>query len=154
MSDFQIQPDHLVTVFILAAMLWEVLVGRTRNGRKSKEDWNMALLCSAAMIAIQRPALVLAISSSDHAVTVAYGTSQKTAKLYPGEFVLKDYERAFVDSGLTQTTNSDLSHAANLYFNSDWFAPSPGFVSNSPLPKMGVLHPSYLAAAKKALSEL
>lgn len=60
MSDFQIQPDHLVIAFILFAMLWEVIVGRTSEGRKSREDWNMALLCGVIMVAIQRPALVLA----------------------------------------------------------------------------------------------
>lgn len=60
MSDFQIQPDHLVIAFIVFAMLWEVIVGRTAEGRKSREDWNMALLCGVIMVAIQRPALVLA----------------------------------------------------------------------------------------------
>lgn len=60
MSDFQLQPDHYVILFIVAAMLWEVFAGRSSQGRKSKEDWNMALLCGAAMVAIQRPALILA----------------------------------------------------------------------------------------------
>jgi hypothetical protein len=60
MPDITIKPEHLVIVFILFAMLWEVLAGRTRDGRKTREDWNMALLTGAAMVAVQRPALVLA----------------------------------------------------------------------------------------------
>ncbi len=60
MPDITIKPEHLVIVFILFAMLWEVFAGRTRDGRKTREDWNMALLTGAAMVAVQRPALVLA----------------------------------------------------------------------------------------------
>lgn len=36
-----------------------------------------------------RPALVIAVSDADHEVMVVYGTSQKTDKIYPTEFLLK-----------------------------------------------------------------
>lgn len=59
MPELAIKPEHLVIVFILFAMLWEVVAGRTAAGRKTREDWNMALLTGTAMVLIQRPALVL-----------------------------------------------------------------------------------------------
>ncbi len=60
MPDLTIKPENLVLLFIVVAMVWEVLAGRTRDGRKTREDWNMALLTATVMVLVQRPALVLA----------------------------------------------------------------------------------------------
>ncbi|WP_372781597.1 sterol desaturase family protein [Litorivivens sp.] len=59
MPDLTIKPENLVLLFIVVAMVWEVLAGRTRDGRKTREDWNMALLTATVMVLVQRPALVL-----------------------------------------------------------------------------------------------
>ncbi|WP_372759114.1 sterol desaturase family protein [Litorivivens sp.] len=59
MPDLTIKPENLVLLFIVVAMVWEVLTGRTRDGRKTREDWNMALLTATVMVLVQRPALVL-----------------------------------------------------------------------------------------------
>ena len=34
----------LVTAFIVVTALWEVVSGRTREGRKNTQDWRMACL--------------------------------------------------------------------------------------------------------------
>lgn len=97
-----------------------------------------------------RPALVVGVSPADHAVMVAYGTSQKTKKIYPGEFALDPNDSGFSDSGLSRRTKFDLNHRIQLPFDSEWFEKAPGFAGHMPLPKMGVLHPSYMAAASAA----
>lgn len=94
-----------------------------------------------------RPALVVAVSLADHAVMVVYGTSQKTDKIYPGEFVLDPNDAGFADSGLSHRTKFNLSTQVKLPFSHGWFDQAPGFAGHIPLPKMGVLHPSYMAAA-------
>lgn len=94
-----------------------------------------------------RPALVVAVSLADHAVMVVYGTSQKTDKIYPGEFVLDPNDAGFADSGLSYRTKFNLSTQVKLPFSHGWFDQAPGFAGHIPLPKMGVLHPSYMAAA-------
>lgn len=103
-----------------------------------------------------RPALVLAVAPTEHAIQVAYGTSQKTApnQLYPGEFALDPTDPGFQSSGLFRRTKFDLGNVVKIYFNSDWFSPCPGQVPQVPLPKMGILHPSYMGAAKKALGQI
>lgn len=100
-----------------------------------------------------RPALVLAIAREQHAIQVAYGTSQKTHKLYPGEFVLDPSDAGFSVSGLGQRTKFDVGNRVQIYFDSDWFAPAPGQTPQIPLPKLGILHPSYMKAAKQALEQ-
>jgi hypothetical protein len=84
---------------------------------------------------------------ADHAVMVVYGTSQKTDKIYPGEFVLDPNDAGFADSGLSHRTKFNLSTQVKLPFSHGWFDQAPGFAGHIPLPKMGVLHPSYMAAA-------
>ncbi len=49
-----------VIAFIAIASLWEFLAGRNSNGKKSKEDWGIAVLASVSLAAVQRPALVFA----------------------------------------------------------------------------------------------
>lgn len=97
-----------------------------------------------------RPALILFISPTDNAVIVAYGTSQRTEKLFRGEFVLDPHDPGFSLSGLSVRTKFDVSRTVQLPFNSEWFDPAHGVHINSPLPKMGTLHPSYMVAVNEA----
>lgn len=53
----------IVVAFIIIFALWEILSGRTKDGRKTKQDWHMALLATLMMSFVQRPLLVLAISA-------------------------------------------------------------------------------------------
>ena|SRR5437868_15509667 len=99
-----------------------------------------------------RPALVVAVFDNDHAVRIAYGTTQKTNKLYPGEVVLDPADGGFPLSGLTQRTKFDLNHEVDVFFDSDWFAPNQSVYAAVPLPKMGSLHISYDPAVQKAAS--
>ncbi|RAU39929.1 type II toxin-antitoxin system PemK/MazF family toxin [Pseudomonas sp. RIT411] len=102
-----------------------------------------------------RPALVVAVSSGSHAVKVAYGTSQKVDKIYPTEFVLSpDDGEPFAVSGLAAKTKFNLGDTVNVPFDSDWFHVHEGVHVSTPLPKMGVLHASYMSAARKALSHV
>lgn len=101
-----------------------------------------------------RPALVIAIAPAEHAISIAYGTSQKTHKIYPGEFVLDPADLGFPDSGLAARTKFDLGREVSVPFNSDWFNPSPGVYASTPLPKMGIMHPSYVPAALAARNQL
>ncbi|AZT82365.1 sterol desaturase [Marinobacter sp. NP-4(2019)] len=52
----------LVTSFIVLTALWEVVSGRTREGRKSKQDWRMAFLATFMMVAVQRPLVLLVLT--------------------------------------------------------------------------------------------
>ncbi|MGK0444065.1 MAG: hypothetical protein ACJA1U_000995 [Bermanella sp.] len=51
-----------VIVFIAVAAFWEFVVGRDRDGRRTKKDWQMAILATAMMAVVQRPVLAIAIS--------------------------------------------------------------------------------------------
>jgi len=103
-----------------------------------------------------RPALVLTVFD-DLAplfrVLVAYGTSQKTDKLYAGEFRIapKDGE-AYALSGLSYPTKFNLAKVVELPFSTVWFAVPP-LAPFGQTPKLGVLHPNLMrrvAAAWKA----
>ncbi|MBC3374253.1 hypothetical protein HU762_09895 [Pseudomonas sp. SWRI92] len=97
-----------------------------------------------------RPGLIVAVFDDDHAVRIAYGTTQKTEKLYPGEFVLDPADPGFSSSGLTHRTKFDLNHEVQVLFDSDWFAPNQSVYACVPLPKMGRLDVSYYPAVQKA----
>lgn len=99
----------------------------------------------------KRPALVARVSTATHEVAVVYGTSQKTHQLYPTEIVLDPADQGFSDSGLSHRTKFDVATQVQLPFDSDWFAAAPGPQVNAPLPKMGILHPSYIPAIAAAL---
>ncbi|UTY56908.1 type II toxin-antitoxin system PemK/MazF family toxin [Massilia sp. erpn] len=99
----------------------------------------------------RRPALVARVSPGTHEVSVVYGTSQKTDRLYPTEIVLDPADSGFSCSGLSYRTKFDVAVQLALPFDSDWFAPAPGPQANRPQPKMGVLHPSYMPAVAAAL---
>ncbi|NML24342.1 type II toxin-antitoxin system PemK/MazF family toxin [Zoogloea dura] len=97
-----------------------------------------------------RPALVVAVAPEYHSVTVAYGTSQKTTKIYPTEFLMDPKDKGFPESGLFFRTKFDMKNRVKLPFNDEWFDVAPGGTPTSPPPKMGVMHPSYHRAAKAA----
>jgi hypothetical protein len=100
-----------------------------------------------------RPALIVAVSRTDHSVKVAYGTSKKTQRVYPGEFVISETDAGFVESGLSYTTKFDLAHCAILPFDEEWFGAAPGCPGRIPPPKMGVLHACLYARAAKAAAD-
>ncbi|HLX81404.1 MAG TPA: type II toxin-antitoxin system PemK/MazF family toxin [Burkholderiales bacterium] len=99
-----------------------------------------------------RPALVLKVGESNGfpMVAVAYGTSKKVEKLYPGEFAILPADRgAFEAAGLSETTKFDLGHTFELDYNDTWFAVPPG-ATYGQTPKLGILHPSLVRRAKAA----
>ena len=52
----------VVAVFIALAAVWESASGRTKDGKKTKQDWYMAFLATFMMIVVQRPLLVIGVS--------------------------------------------------------------------------------------------
>lgn len=100
-----------------------------------------------------RPALVLKVGEQAAViwVQVAYGTSQKVDKLFPGEFVIAPSDGdAYAISGLSYATKFDLASTFELPFNEDWFGVSPG-APHGQVPKLGVLHPSLMRRARAAM---
>lgn len=80
-----------------------------------------------------RPALVLQVEEAmddptGSVVVVAYATSQNTAWVYPGEFVIE----ASSATGLNKTTKFDLVDRHRLPFDDVWFAPAPGVAPRYP----------------------
>lgn len=55
-------------------------------------------------------------------VIVAYATSQKVDRVYPGEFVITPS----AGTGLTKATKFDLVRRHRLPFDDTWFGPAPG----------------------------
>jgi hypothetical protein len=105
-----------------------------------------------------RPVLVMTVfeeSAPHFEVSVAYGTSQKTDRLFSGEFVIRKMEHlaAFAAAGLSLDTKFDLGELEELPFNSNYFAPPPNprFGHN---PKLGILHPSMMQAVQAAHSAI
>jgi hypothetical protein len=97
-----------------------------------------------------RPAIVSAVSPSTHEVEVVYGTSKKTSKIYPTEFVLDPQDPGFSLSGLGYRTKFDVAHRVRLPFDNVWFGVSPAKKRQIPLPKLGSLHPSCITALQVA----
>jgi hypothetical protein len=99
-----------------------------------------------------RPALVLAVGQADDRpiVQVAYGTSQKTDRLFAGEFaILPDLADAFAASGLSYPTKFDLGTTFELDYNDIWFGVPP-HAPHGQNPKLGIMHPSLLRRAAAA----
>ena len=100
-----------------------------------------------------RPGLVTGIAEfadGTPAVVVAYGTSEKTAQLHSGEFLIAPRDgAAFRVSGLSFPTKFDLGKRVALPFNDEWFRvpPAPLFGQT---PKLGTLHPSLVRALEAA----
>ncbi|EPH3102794.1 TPA: type II toxin-antitoxin system PemK/MazF family toxin [Morganella morganii] len=101
-----------------------------------------------------RPVLVLAVSSKLKVVRVAFGTSQKTDRIYSGEFLIKqDSSSAFKQSGLSYSTKFDLTKCANLPFSNEFFDRASTTHDYEPAPKMGSVHISYNSSLQKAKGE-
>lgn len=99
-----------------------------------------------------RPALVLTVGEIDGnpAVAVAYGTSQNTARLHSGEFLIGPVDgEAYALSGLSLPTQFDLRSVKKLPYDEQWFRVPPG-APHGQTPKLGVLHPSLMRRAKAA----
>ncbi|MEH1300993.1 hypothetical protein V7I42_08320 [Raoultella ornithinolytica] len=98
-----------------------------------------------------RPGVVLGVSKRKHEVIVAFGTSQKTHKLYPSEFLIAktDGDEAFGLSGLSYDTKFDLARTCILPFTTEFFAKAPR-KNNVPPPKMGSVHIMYNNAMRRA----
>jgi hypothetical protein len=100
-----------------------------------------------------RPALVLKVGDQAAAtwVQVAYGTSQKVDRLFPGEFVVAPSDGdAYVISGLSYATKFDLASTFERPFNEDWFGVPPG-APHGQVPRLGVLHPGLMRRARAAM---
>ncbi|MDR2186789.1 MAG: type II toxin-antitoxin system PemK/MazF family toxin [Azonexus sp.] len=101
-----------------------------------------------------RPALVLTVFDDDtpqFTVSVAYGTSQRTTRLYRGEFAIlrASNPAAYAAAGLSYDTKFDLRQTFDLPYNSDWFAVPPA-APHGQTPKLGILHPSLMRAVQAA----
>ena len=74
-----------------------------------------------------RPALILTTKKDEEGfvfVAVAYGTSQKTDRLYTGEFRINKIEHpvAYASAGLSFDTKFDLRNVLELPFNDNYLA--------------------------------
>ena len=105
-----------------------------------------------------RPGLILATKLDDEGllfVSVAYGTSQKTNRLYSGEFRITQSEHpaAYTSAGLSFDTKFNLKHALELPFNDAYFSVPP-HAPHGQNPKLGTLHPSLVRIAAAAYAAL
>lgn len=82
-----------------------------------------------------RPVLVVKVWDEDTPlrVQVAYGTSQKVASLYPGEFAVLPADNVLAEAGLIYPTKFDLSRLLTLPYEAPWFEAAPA----RPDPVMG-----------------
>lgn len=99
-----------------------------------------------------RPALVLRVGEAGGrpVVAVAYGTSRKVDRLYPGEFAIAPSDGdAFGASGLSYATKFDLGKTFELDYNDAWFGVAPG-APYGQTPKLGLLHPGLVKRARGA----
>ncbi|MCP1438679.1 hypothetical protein J3D56_002115 [Erwinia persicina] len=103
-----------------------------------------------------RPAIVKEVSPQYHRVKVVFGTSKKTEKLYPTEFVIKKTDPDYLQTGLSYDTKFDVSRVANIPYDDDWFdipksrKGKPPFAS----PVIGILPASYIPAIQLAVSNI
>ncbi|WP_242689500.1 hypothetical protein [Photorhabdus cinerea] len=99
---------------------------------------------------------MLAASPTEHALVVAYGTSQKTDKIYLGEFIIPTTDPDFDLTGLAYDTKFNLNHRLKLYYTSEWFNVAPPRRSfPAPVsPRMGILPASYYDVVRKAAEHI
>jgi len=105
-----------------------------------------------------RPALALSTIEDDDGqlfVCVAYGTSQKTNRLFRGEFLIANSQNpiSYRSAGLSYDTKFDLNNHIELPYNDDYFSipPMAPFGQN---PKLGILHPSMVKVAAAAFQSI
>ena len=100
-----------------------------------------------------RTCLVLFIYEDDHAVEIAYGTSQKLDKIYPGEFLISANDPGFHLTGLRTSTKFDLNNRIIVPFTNEWFTPPVSGKLASPPPKIGTVHLASVSGLHKAWVE-
>lgn len=103
-----------------------------------------------------RPGLIIATKVDNDGmifVSVAYGTSKKTDRLYSGEFRIAKAEHpaAYASAGLSFDTKFDFGKTLDLPFNDTYFSVPP-HAPNGQIPKLGTLHPSMVRIAAAAFS--
>ena len=103
-----------------------------------------------------RPGLIVSTKEDDEGmifVSVAYGTSQKTDRLYSGEFRISKSEHpaAYASAGLSYDTKFDLRNVLELPFNDAYFS-VPLHAPHGQIPKLGTLHPSMVRIAATAFA--
>jgi hypothetical protein len=101
-----------------------------------------------------RPGLITSTHVNDEGrvfVTVAYGTSQKTDRLYRGEFRITKSENpaAYASAGLSYSTKFDMGKMIDLPYNADYFSVPP-HAPYGQTPQLGTLHPSMVRVAAAA----
>jgi hypothetical protein len=103
-----------------------------------------------------RPGLIISIKEDNEGmifVSVAYGTSQKTDRLYSGEFRIAKSETpaAYASAGLSYDTKFDMNKVLELPFNDSYFS-IPPHAPHGQIPKLGILHPSMVRVAASAFA--
>lgn len=103
-----------------------------------------------------RPGLIILVKEDDDGmifVSVAYGTSKKTDRLYSGEFRIakSEHPAAYVSAGLSYDTKFDLRNTLELPFNEAYFS-IPPHAPHGQNPKLGTLHPGMVRIAAAAFS--
>jgi len=103
-----------------------------------------------------RPGLIVSTKEDDEGkifVSVAYGTSQKTNRLFSGEFRITKIEHpvAYNSAGLSYDTKFDLRNTLELPFNEVYFS-VPLNAPHGQIPKLGTLHPSMVRIAAAAFA--
>ncbi len=101
-----------------------------------------------------RPGLLVSTKVDDESmvfVSVAYGTSQKTDRLYSGEFLITQskHPAAYSSAGLSYDTKFNLKNILELPFNDAFFSVPP-HAPHGQSPKLGTLHPSMVRIAAAA----
>ncbi len=86
-------------------------------------------------------------------MSVAYGTSQKTNRLYSGEFRIAQAEHsaAHASAGLSYDTKFGLQSILELPFNDAFFS-IPPHAPHGQTPKLDTLHPSMVRIAATAFA--
>jgi len=103
-----------------------------------------------------RPGLIVSTIEDDEGhifVSVAYGTSQKTDRLYSGEFRISkgEHPAAYASARLSYDTKFDLRNVLELPFNDVYFS-VPFHTPHGHIPKLGTLHPSMVRIAATAFA--
>ncbi len=99
-----------------------------------------------------RPALVVDVSKDGNRVYVAYGTSQRTEQLYPGEFRVDD-AASMEMAGLCKPTKFALCRKHWLALNEEWFV-VPHKRRFGQCPKMGELSESLAPHMARAVETM
>lgn len=104
----------------------------------------------------RRPGLIIATKEDDEGklfVSVTYGTSQKTDRLYSGEFRIAkgEHPAAYASAGLSFDTKFDLGKVLDLPFNDAYFSVPP-HAPFGQTPKLSTLHPCMVRIAATAFT--